>query len=120
MVINMKPPKYPRPKSIKLSDMKDDFNYIICPDPTCNLFYTSTPLACEHRKCPQMEDMKKVIICGNCGEPIILDGDHDFFRRVEHDCADGRHPWMFSRMSGKYHIISGIKKRVRQLARRNI
>ena len=96
---------------IKRSDMKEDFNYILCPDPKCDLFYTSDPLTCEHGGCPHEEDMRKIIICGNCGEPIVLPGDHHFFRRVDHDCADGRHPCMFTRMSGKYRLIYGIDER---------
>jgi hypothetical protein len=92
---------------IKKSEMKDDVNYILCPDKKCGLFYTSQPLACEHG-CPNITWMYKIIICGNCKEPILLPGDHHFFRRVEHDCKDGRHPWMFSRMSGKYQLIYGI------------
>jgi len=88
--------------------MKDGINYILCPDKKCKLFFTSKLLACEH-KCPHTNEMHKVIICGNCKEPIVLPGDHHFFRRVEHDCKDGRHPMMLSRMSGKYRLIYGIE-----------
>jgi hypothetical protein len=94
---------------IKKSDMKDDVNYILCPDKKCKLFWAPETLACEHGGCPHINDMRKIIICGNCKEPILLPGDHHFFTRVEHDCKDGRHPWMFSRMSGKYRIIYGIE-----------
>ena len=94
---------------IKKSEMKEDVNYILCPDKKCKLFFTSVPFACEHGGCPRVEEMRKVIVCGNCGEPILLPGDHHFFRRVDHNCADGRTPGMFTRMSGKYRLIYGIE-----------
>jgi len=93
---------------IKKSEMENSVNYILCPDKKCRLFYTSQHLACEHNGCPHIDEMRKIIICAHCKEPISLPGDHHFFCRVEHDCKDGYHPSMFSRMSGKYQLIYGI------------
>jgi hypothetical protein len=79
----------------------DKTNYIMCPDPECNLFYKpDCPIPCT-RECPHADDMKIVIKCFVCGKDIELPHGHFCFVRVTCECGGEN----FHRMSGKYRLV---------------
>ena len=96
---------------IKVSEMDTKTTYILCPDPKCKLFWSPERLACEWGDCPHPDEMKKVIKCIGCGNPIFLSSDHSMIARVDHHCPNGNVAGMFQRMSGKYRITYGIDNR---------
>ncbi len=90
---------------IKKSEMNSHTNYLLCPDPSCKLFYdTSQYTPCED-KCPQQKELIKIIQCNSCKEPIELPGDHFLFRRVDHNCPNGNLASNFQRMKPNYQLI---------------
>lgn len=89
---------------IQKEDMNTDTTYLLCPDPTCKLFWdTSRFTPCES-ECPMQDKLIKMIRC-RCGEVIELPGDHSMLRRVDHEHGDGSRASNFQRMSGKYRIM---------------
>lgn len=89
---------------IRKEDMNTDTTYLLCPDPTCKLFWdTNQFLPCEDR-CPMQDQLIKMIRC-QCGEVIELPGDHSMFRRVDHEHEDGSRASNFQRISGEYRIM---------------
>jgi hypothetical protein len=99
------PPKERGKTKLKKSELEKDVNYILCPDKSCGLFWDERfKMACESY-CPQKEKMEKMIVCHNCKEPIYLPHNHSSLCRVDHLCEDKRTPAMFTRMSGKYHLL---------------
>ena len=91
--------------TVTLKDNMDrDTTYLLCPDPTCKLFWdTSRFIPCED-ECPLQDKLIKMIRC-RCGEVIELPGDHFMLRRVDHKHKDGNNANNFQRMSGKYGIM---------------
>ena len=85
----------------KKSDMKEDITYILCPDPSCQLFFKpDCNIPCENN-CPKQGEMKKIVFC-RCGRVIVLNGHHCWMQRVDcNDCGAS----LFFRMSGKYQLI---------------
>lgn len=75
--------------------------YLLCPDRVCNKFWQKgCTIPCES-DCPKQTELRKMIICGQCGKIIVLPGDHHSSQRV--DCLCGASS--FARMSGSYHWI---------------
>ena len=100
-----KPPKDRGKTRLKKSELEKDVNYILCPNKSCGLFWDERfTKACESH-CPKKEKMEKMIACNNCNEPIYLPQDHMTSCTVNHKCGDGYNPLMFTRMSGKYHLL---------------
>src|SRR3989344_5213070 len=90
--------------NIQKSEMDTNTTYLLCPDRSCRLFFDPDREWCE-TACPRKDVLVKIIQCVNCSEPIELSGDHHRYSSVTHECADGRHPLMFQRMSGRYCLI---------------
>ena len=85
---------------IKKSDMKEDITYILCPDPSCQLFFKPDCMVPCENNCPKQDEMKKLILC-KCGEIVELPGEHGWMFRVDCECGAS----LFDRMSGKYQLI---------------
>lgn len=89
---------------IRKEDMDRETTYLLCPDPTCKLFWdTSRFTPCEN-ECPLQEKLIKMVRC-YCGEVIELSGDHSMLRRVDHECANGDRASNFQQLSGKYRLM---------------
>lgn len=92
---------------MKRTEMRVGITYVICPNKKCKLFWdTSRYCPCDGN-CPWKDRLKFIIICHNCGQMIILSGDHHLWQRIDHLCPDGRKAGNF-RMSGKYHLLYKI------------
>lgn len=100
-----KPKNLIRAARLKKSEMEKDYNYLFCPDPSCNFYWIVHHTNVCESYCPRVDDLVKIIQCHNCGEPIELPGNHFRIRRVDHECPDGRHASNFQRMSGNYRIL---------------
>lgn len=85
--------------------MNTETTYLLCPNPSCELFLDTTRYCpCEY-DCPYESELIKMIICRNCGEIIGLPGGHPSICSVDHNCPDGKTAINFQRMSGKYYLI---------------
>jgi len=84
-----------------------DHTYIICPDAACRQYFDlSRSCPCEH-DCPKEAAMKKVVICPQCSNVIVLAGDHFSWCLVE--CSRcGVINW--HRMSGNYMLVYDINQ----------
>jgi len=80
----------------------DNCTYFLCPNSSCKLFTKpDCHVPCD-QNCPQVKQMKKVIVCWNCGEVIMLPGGHRSCCRVDCDCCGASN---FQRMSGIYRRV---------------
>ena len=86
---------------MKIAEMKPEITYILCPDPSCKLFFKpNCHIPCEY-ECPKQLEMKKLVFCPICKTAIELDGNHSSMMRVDCNCGAS----LFYRMTGKYHLI---------------
>ncbi len=83
---------------LKKSELKENITYIVCPDPTCKLFFCETRACPCILECPMREKEKLIFLCPLCREPIIHDGYFNpYFQHITHECTDtGRHPIIFA------------------------
>jgi len=88
---------------IKKSEMNSNTTYLLCPDPSCGLFFNEEDSFHCKDNCPKQSDLVQIILCRQCSEIIELPGDHSMSARVKHECPDGRHPFMLR--PGVYQLI---------------
>jgi hypothetical protein len=65
---------------------KSHQQYYFCPDNACDLFFKPVGLVCS-QKCPMQDVQRKGIWCEQCGNMLILEGNHCDFRRVDCPCG---------------------------------
>ena len=91
--------------------ISSESTYLVCPDPDCNLFTKpNCNCPCE-KECPQQDKLIKIVRC-SCGEFILLPGDHNSLKRVDHECENGSTGCTFVRGNGKYQRGFSIPERI--------
>jgi hypothetical protein len=91
--------------AIKKSKMDPETTYLLCPDPSCNLFAKPTGMIpCEY-ECPHQDKLRKIILCPSCKDELIdLPGDHNLMQRIDHTCSStGKAPFILR--NGPHEII---------------
>ena len=88
------------PPRLKVSELKEDRTYILCPDRSCDLFWTKPGKTPCEADCPKQEQVVKIIPCFVCKEMIELPGDHHYWSGIDHKCKSYR-----LRTSTNYEIL---------------
>ena len=83
-------------------------NYMLCPNPKCDLFTESAGIIpCEY-DCPHQDKLRKIYLCPVCEGIIDLPGNHDLLMRVDHTCPNGKKPFILR--EGPHQVIYRIPK----------
>ena len=88
---------------MKVSELEQDTTYVICPEPSCKLFWNTNCMCPCDGSCPYQDRERFVIQCHNCKEMIILPGNHSWMQHIPHNCPNGDHPLNFR--SGSTHYL---------------
>lgn len=89
---------------MKKSEMKPKITYIICPERTYKLFWDMTRACPCDGHCPFEEKQKLLVLCSNCNEMIILDGDYHLWMSIRHGPPTGCFATIF-RIGNTYRLL---------------
>lgn len=89
---------------MKVADLDTDCTYIICPKPTCRLFWKPDGACPCDGQCPYQEK-QKLVVAFSCGHMEVLPGGDSMLRRIDHPCTDSTTKTTFVRASGRYRLL---------------